>query len=119
MSSSSANGEQTDSYDEFLERIRTGRHPDFGEIVWDGEIQQISLSVKFDLGWMETDTAIRERAWRYLRGLSPTERAIVKIRIQVHNGLPVRAAISPREGAAGVLRLGTDRLQALEQELNS
>lgn len=104
-----------DGFDEFLERIRTGKHPDYGEMTWDGETRQTTISVKFERpGRFETETTVRERAWRFLRQFTPSERLIVRIRILCKDDKPVGAVIEPRSSGLG---LGTARLREMKRVL--
>lgn len=104
-----------DGYDEFLEQIRRGEHPDYGEMSWDGEHRQTVISVKFERpGRPEAVAAVRERAWRYLRQLTPAERAMVRIRILCRDEKPVGAVIEPRRGG---LSLAAGRLRQLSRVL--
>lgn len=116
MSDCSANG--SDSYDEFVESIRTGRHPAYGTLVWDGQTRQTAFTIQFRRNENDDPDMVRLRAWRTLKKIGAGERHILKIEVAIKQGLPVYATIQPRDEAAGVLRLGTARLQALEAAAN-
>lgn len=102
-----------DEYEAFLEQVRTG-YPDHGEVAWDGQTRQTVISVKFERpDRVEPETMVRERAWRYLRQLTPLERAGVRIRVMCRDEKPIRALIESQDG----FTLSPGRLRELQRIL--
>lgn len=103
------------SSEEFLERIQTGRHPLYGVLTWDGETQEMSIAVHFELNRGESAETVRERAWRYFKQLTPGEWLALEIELTLRDGKPVRAVLKPRSG--GPTRINTARLRELQEVL--
>lgn len=103
-----------DPFEQLLERIRAAEHPDYCTLSYDGERRVVSANIKFEPAANKADPEeIRQRALRYLTGLTPEERAVLDIDIQMHNGVPVRAVLK------GLTKdLPIERLQELERRMN-
>lgn len=93
-----------DAFEMLLERIRTGDHPDYGLISWDGTSRQVTVTVQFE-GNGEPDEVIRERAVRYLEGLTAEERAVAEVDVVFREKKPVRAILRAQTGELSAERL--------------
>lgn len=114
----SANGggeEALDNHLDFLKRLLSGRFPPFGTLFWDGETQQVSTAVNFELHQSESDETVRRRAYEFFRQLTPAEWLALEIEVAIRNRRPVRAILKPR---AGVVKIGTGRLRRLIAQIN-
>jgi len=94
-----------DQYAKLLERIRTGDLPAYGKLSWDGRRRQVEITAQFDEGDGASDEVVRRRALRYLESLTPEERAVVDMEIEVRDGRPVRARLKAKTGAFSAQRL--------------
>lgn len=112
LPSSPPNGddEPLDNHINFLKRLLHGRFPPFGILHWDGETQQISTAVHFELNQAESDETVRRRAYDFFSQLTPAEWLATEVEVTIRNRRPVRAILKPR---GGVVRLGTGRLRQL------
>lgn len=99
-----------DNHIDFLNRILKGRFPPFGTLIWDGETQQVSTAVHFELSQTESDETVRRRAYDFFAQLSPAEWLALEIEVAVRNRRPVRAILKPR---GGVVKVGTGRLRRM------
>jgi hypothetical protein len=104
------------NYDAFMDALASGKHPPYGLMVWDGNSKLTSFTVRFQDKPDDAPDLVRRRAVKYFARLRPNEWALFRIEITLREGLPVRATITPREGAAQVVKLGTGRLQELAEE---
>lgn len=102
----------SDEFEALLERIRSGNHPEYGTLAWDGENRKFSITVTFETGGDEPDDIVRRRALRYLEALSPEEREMVDIDVAFRGGRPVRATLRTGTGM-----LSTQRLRELSQAI--
>jgi hypothetical protein len=100
-------------FDEFLERIRTGRYPKYGALYWDGETEEMSTAVHFELNRSEPAETVCERAWQFLGQLTPAEQSALEIEVAIRDGKPVRAILKPRRN--GPVRINTNRLRELHR----
>lgn len=100
-------------YEEFLERIRTGNHPPYGVLTWDGETQQVATAVHFELHKSEPPEVVNGRAWSFLRKLTPAEWLALEVEVTLRDRKAVRAVLKPR---SSVVKVGTARLKELLEE---
>lgn len=100
------------SFREFVERIRQGNHPDYGTLVWDGETQQLSVTVVFEMHHQEPLEVVRARALKFFEQLQPHEWLVFQIVLSFRAGRPVRAYLKPRTSA---VKIGTSRLRELAE----
>lgn len=97
-------------FEEFLERVRTGNHPAYGLLTWDGETGQVIMAIHFELNKSEPAEVVNARAWSFLRKLTPAEWLALEIEITLRDHKAVRAVLKPR---SSVVKIGTARLKAL------
>jgi hypothetical protein len=108
------------NYDKFLSVLLSGEHPRFCELVWDGQVFLVVLTVHFqkpperDIEQPPSGGPIQRRAWHYFRQFDPAEQAMMSFRVVVKDWLPVHAIVTVRPDVAGVVRLGTARLKELQ-----
>ena len=100
-----------DEFELLLARIREGRHPDYGTLVWNGEQRAFSITVVFECE-DEADEVVRERAVRYLESLTKEERRLVNIDVAFREGRPVRATLRTGTGI-----LSSERLRELSNAI--
>jgi hypothetical protein len=84
-----------DGFEAVLDLVRRAEHPDYGSIGYDGQKRVITTTVQFDLvtGRQEDPELIRQRAVRYLEGLTPEERQLLDVEVVFRAGAPVRAVL--------------------------
>ncbi|GIK36540.1 MAG: hypothetical protein BroJett011_03730 [Chloroflexota bacterium] len=109
------------NYDKFLKALASGSYPRFCELVWDGEVFSVVLTVHFQKvpereasGPPAGSEAIRRRAWSYFKQFDDSERRLMQFRVMVKEWLPVHAVVTMRPDAVSLLRIGTDRLMGLQ-----
>lgn len=101
------------AFGELLDRIRAREHPDYGSISWDGQSRAFTITVQFERnGFVEEDDLVRERALKYLGGLTPEEQAAADIEVILKNGVPVRAVLKGHTS-----ELDPARLRELERRI--
>jgi hypothetical protein len=101
-----------DGFQALLERIRRKEHPEFGSLSWNGQSRQITETVIFETnGVPEPDEVIRDRALRYLEGLTPKEQAVAEVNVIFKGKTPVRAIMR-----AQTAELSPERLKELRQQ---
>jgi hypothetical protein len=100
-----------DEFEALLDRIRRGEHPAYGELSWNGQSRQVTVTVAFESnGCPEADEVVRARALRYLESLTPEERAAAELDIVFRDRKPVRAVLR-----AGTGELSMERLKELQK----
>lgn len=114
-------GGQLSNYDKFLGALTQGNHPRFCELIWDGEVFSVVITVHFqkapdrEVGELPRGgDEVRRRAWNYFKRFDRAEQKLMQFRVMIKDWLPVHAVVTMRPEAAGVLRLGTARLRELQ-----
>lgn len=107
--------EASNSFEGFLERLRTGRLPQYGTLRWDGQCGEVVTAINFELDRSEPVATVCERAHRFFSQLSGAERRSMDIEITTRAGKPVRATLRP--AANGIITTG--RLRELEGSLKT
>jgi hypothetical protein len=101
-----------DGFQALLERIQKGEHPPFGSLSWNGKTREITETVQFESNGGMPDNDIKERALRYLEGLTEEERDVAEIDIIFREKRPVRAVIRAQTSELSPARLRELRQQA-------
>lgn len=102
-----------DGFQVLLEQIRAKEKklPRYGSVKWDGITRERTETYQFERnGLVEPDEVIRERALRFLEGLTPEERAVVEMEITFRDETPVRAIMKVQTG-----ELSAERLKELRE----
>jgi len=95
-----------DDFEGLLARIRDAEHPHYGSLCWNGKSRSLTETVLFkEDGNHEPDRVIRDRAVRYLAGLTPKEREAADIVVVLREGSPVRAEIRAETSELSPARL--------------
>jgi len=92
-----------DDYQALLDRIRNEEHPEYGTLSWDGQRRRVTITVKFAAG--NGRGTPRDRALRYLAGLTPEEWAVLEIDVVFQAGQPVMARLEADTGVLSSQRL--------------
>jgi hypothetical protein len=105
--------EDQDAFEILLDRIRAKAHPEFGSLSWDGQCRRVTETVAFEeSGVKEPDDVVRQRALRFLEGLTPEERRAAEVEIVFREERPVRAILKAQTGALSAKRLQEMRARA-------
>ncbi len=96
-----------DQYAKFVERIRTGDHPAYGSLTWDGRSRTVEITVRFDdsNGSHTSAEVMRARAERYLASLTPEEQSVVNLQCEFRDYAPVKATLRGGTGLFSAARL--------------
>jgi len=104
-----------DNHIGFLKRLLNRRFPAYGTLMWDGETQQVSTAVHFEMNRQEPAEVVSQRAYEFFSQLTPEEWLTLEIEVAIRDGKPVRAILKPR---GGVVKIGTGRLRQLIARIN-
>jgi hypothetical protein len=92
--------------------------PAFGQVVWDGENQEVITSVHFELNRQEPIEVVNLRAWKFFNELTPYDIVTYRIEVDVRSHRAVRATLKPR-GSPVRVPGATARLRQLAAQLDS